>query len=141
MERLKLSSKAEGVVNRLTGSKDSEKAGDIAAVDPQTGEIFYGKTVAAAAKEGRRIKKDPKAIFFFVKVGYPSVHVLKTVRLQGAIDQDYSHKVKGYIQDGRLNLVSSIPEYTQPLELLADTGFSGSLALDTTAIQGIDVTV
>jgi predicted aspartyl protease len=26
----------------------------------------------------------------------------------------------------------------QPLELVADTGFSGSLALDTTAIQGID---
>jgi len=79
MERLKLSPKAKEVTARLVGSKDSERAGYIAAVDPQTGEIFYGKTVAEAAKEGRKRKNEPKAVFFFVRVGYPSVHVLKTV--------------------------------------------------------------
>ena len=84
MEKLKLSLKAKEVTNRLVGSKDSEKVGYIAAVDPQTGEAFYGKTVAEAAKEGRKRKKDSKAVFFFVRVGYPSVHVLKTVRLQGS---------------------------------------------------------
>ncbi len=40
MERLKLSPKAKEVTARLVGSKDSEKAGYIAAVDPQTGEVF-----------------------------------------------------------------------------------------------------
>lgn len=138
MEKLKLSLKAKEVTNRLVGSKDSEKVGYIAAVDPQTGEAFYGKTVAEAAKEGRKRKKDSKAVFFFVRVGYPSVHVLKTVRLQGYIYQDYFPKVKGYIQNRSLNLGFLIPGNVQPLELVADTGFSGSIVLDTTAIQGID---
>lgn len=84
------------------------------------------------------MKNDSKAVFFFVRVGYPSVHVLKTVRLQGYIYQDYFPKVKGYIQNKSLNLVLSIPDNVQLLELVADTGFSGSLVLDTTAIQGID---
>ena len=77
MEKLKLSSKAEEVVKRLVDFKDSDKVGYIAAVDPQTGETFYGKNEVEAAKEGRRAKNDPKAVFFFVRVGYPSVHVLK----------------------------------------------------------------
>ncbi len=93
MEKLKLSPKAEAVTSRLVRAKDSEKTGSIAAVDPQTGEVFYGKTVAEAAKEGRKVKNDPKAAFFFVKVGYPSVHVIKMVRLQGYIEQDYFPKV------------------------------------------------
>lgn len=50
-------------------------------MDPQTGEVFYGKSVVEAAKEGRRMKNDPKAVFFFVKVGYPSVDVLKSIAL------------------------------------------------------------
>ena len=85
MEKLKLSPVAEGVVRRLINSKDSDKVGCIAAVDPQTGEIFYGKNEVEAAKEGRRAKNDPKAVFFFVRVGYPSVHVLKSINLQGYI--------------------------------------------------------
>jgi hypothetical protein len=81
MGRLKLSPKAQEVTARLVDPKNSERAGYIAAVDPQTGEIFYGKTVAEAAKEGRKRKNDPKAVFFFVRVGYPSVHVLKTIQV------------------------------------------------------------
>lgn len=101
MDRLKLSPKAKEITARLVGCKDSEKAGYIAAVDPKTGDVFYGKTVAEAAKEGRKRKKDPEAVFFFARVGYPSVHVLKTVRLHGYIYQDYFPKVKGYIQRRR----------------------------------------
>jgi predicted aspartyl protease len=138
MEKLKLSRKAKKVTSLLVESKDSEYAGYIAAVDPQTGEAFYGKTIAEAAKEGRKRKNDPKAVFFFVRVGYPSVHVLKTVRLQGYIYQDYFPQVKGYIRDGSLNLVYSDPEDGQPLEFIVDTGFSGSLVLDARAIQRIE---
>jgi len=139
MERLKLSLQAREVIDKLVDSKDSEKIGYIAAVDPQTGEVFYGKTIAEAAKEGRKRKNDPKAIFFFVRVGYPSVHVLKSISLQGKILQDYFPKVKGYIQKRSLHLVSAVPEnILRPLELTADTGFSGSLVLDTDVIQDID---
>ena len=67
VERLKLSSQAKEVINRLVDSQDSEKAGHIAAVDPQTGEVFYGKTITEAANEGSKRENDSKAIFFFVK--------------------------------------------------------------------------
>ncbi len=76
--------------------------------------------------------------YFFVRVGYPSVHVLKTVRLQGYIHQDYFPQVKGYIRNGSLNLAYSDPENGQPLEFIVDTGFSGSLVLDARAIQSIE---
>ncbi|MCK4614940.1 MAG: hypothetical protein KAU14_09065 [Thermoplasmata archaeon] len=138
MGKLKLSSKAEEAVKRLINFKGSDKVGYIAAVDPQTGETFYGKTVVEAAKKGREAKNRPKAVFFFVRVGYPSVHVLKSINLQGYIHQDYFPTVKGYVHNRNLHLVSSTPNNVRPLELIADTGFSGSIVLDKEVIQGID---
>jgi hypothetical protein len=85
MERLKLSGKAEEIVKSLIDLKDSERAGSIAAVDPETGETYYGETEVQAAKKGRNAKNNPKAVFFFVRVGYPSVHILKSIHLQGHI--------------------------------------------------------
>jgi predicted aspartyl protease len=138
MKRLKLSVKAKEIVKRLVDSKESEKAGYIAAVDPQTGEIFYGQSVAEAAKEGRKMKNDPKAVFFFVKVGYPSVHVLKSINLQGYIEQEYFPKIKGYVHNRNLHLASSTPDDIQSLDFIADTGFSGYIVLDAKVIQCID---
>lgn len=100
MNELNLSPKAESVVKTLISCKDPDQMGQIAAVDPQTGEVFYGKTIPEVVKIGREAKKDPKSIFFFVKVGYPGVEVLKN--LQGYISQKYFPKIKGYIQDRRL---------------------------------------
>jgi len=136
VEKLNLSTNAERVVKRLINSKDLDKVGQIAAVDPQTGETFYGKTVVEAAKIGRKAKKDPKAIFFFVKVGYPAVHVIKNLR--GYIYQECFPKVKGYIQDRRLYLATHIPENIQSLEFVVDTGCSETLVLDKSIIQNID---
>jgi len=138
MEKLKLSPKAEGIVRSLINSKDSDKVGYIVALDPLTGETFYGKNEVEASKEGRRAKNDPRAVFFFVKVGYPSVHVLKSINLQGYIHQLYFPLVKSYIQNGSLHIVSSVHGNVEPLELIADTGFSGSLVLDTVVLQSID---
>ena len=129
---------SEEMVKRLMDSKDTEKAGYIAAVDPQTGEVFYGKNVVEAAKEGRSVKHDPKAVFFFVRVGYPSVHVLKSIHLQGYIEQEYFPKVKGYVHDRNLHLASSAPDDMPPLDFIADTGFSGSVVLDPKVIQSIE---
>lgn len=138
MDKLRLSKQAEEIVRKLVDSKDSEKTGYIAAIDPETGEAFYGKTIAEAAKEGRRAKNNPKAVFFFVRVGYPSVHVLKSINLQGYIHQLCFPLVKSYVRNRSLHIASSIPGDVQPLELIADTGFSGSLVLDTEVIQSID---
>jgi hypothetical protein len=85
MDKLHLSQQAEESVRKLIASKDAEKVGYIAAIDPETGEAFYGKTVGEAAKEGRRAKGNPQAVFFFIRVGYPSVHVLKRMTLQGLV--------------------------------------------------------
>ena len=71
MERLKLSPKAKEVKSRLVSSRDSEKTGYIAAVDPQTGEAFYGKTVAEAAKKGRKIKKILRRSFSLLRSAIP----------------------------------------------------------------------
>ncbi len=104
-------------------------------MDPRSGETFYGKNEVEAAKEGRRAKNDPKAVFFFVRVGYPSVHVLKSINLKGYIHHPL---VKDFVQNRNLHIVSSIHGNVQPLELIADTGFSWSLVLDTEVLQGID---
>ncbi len=77
MDRLKLSNQAKSIAASLIDSKNSEKTGYIVAIEPNTGEVFYGNTVVEAAKEGRRVKKNPEAVFFFVRVGYQSVHILK----------------------------------------------------------------
>jgi len=111
MKKWKLSKRAKESIKNLISSKDSEKVGYIAAVDPQTGEVFYGKTVVEAAKEGRKVKSDPKATFFFVRVGYHSVHVLKSINLQGYIDQYYLPKIKGYVHNRNLHFISSIPDH------------------------------
>jgi hypothetical protein len=87
MRQLKLSNEAKKVIRKLIDSKDSERVGYIAAIGPQTGKVFYGKNVVEAAKEGRKAKNEPKAVFFFVRVGYPSVHVLKSINLQGYLSK------------------------------------------------------
>jgi predicted aspartyl protease len=138
MNRLRLSRQAEAIVKSLIDSQDSERAGSIAAVDPETGEAFFGETEVQAAKEGRRVKNDPKAVFFFVRVGYPSVHVLKRMNLQGHIRERYFPVVQSYVQNRCLHIASSLPEDMRPLDLIVDTGFSGGLTLDTEVIQNID---
>jgi hypothetical protein len=63
MSRLKLSQQAKDIVRELVQCKDSNRKGYIAIVDPDTGEVYYGKNVREAAKEGRRAKNNPKAVF------------------------------------------------------------------------------
>ncbi len=138
MKRLKLSTKARNIVKKLIGFRESEKAGSIAAVDPKTGETFYGKSVVESAKKGRRMKNDPRAVFFFVRVGYPSVHVLKAVNLQGYIEQDYFPKINGHVHERNLHLGQSTPDDFTTLDFIADTGFSGSVVLDTEVIKSIE---
>ncbi|PKP57837.1 MAG: hypothetical protein CVT88_03030 [Candidatus Altiarchaeales archaeon HGW-Altiarchaeales-1] len=138
MKRLKLSTKAEETVKKLIDARESENLGFIAAIDPETGETFYGRSVVESAKKGRMIKNDPRAAFFFVRVGYPSVHVLKAVNLQGYIEQDYFPKMKGHVHERNLYLGHSTPNDTYTFDFIVDTGFSGSVVMDIEAIQCIE---
>lgn len=52
-----------------------EKRGMIVAIEPETGEWFLGKNVIEALKNARR--KHSQGTFYFVRVGYPSAHILK----------------------------------------------------------------
>jgi len=138
MDRLKLSNQAKQIADSLIDLKDSEKTGYIAAIEPNTGEVFYGNTVVEAAKEGRRGKNNPKAVFFFVRVGYPSVHVLKSVVLQGRIENNYFPTIKGYVHNRNLYLDSAFPENTELIDFIADTGFSGYIVLDPEILKSIN---
>lgn len=113
MEKLKLSLKAENVVKKLSKYKNSDKKGFIAAVDPKTGETYYGKSVVEAAKIGRITKNQPKAVFYFVRIGYPSVHILKNINLQGYFTHDNFPTVSGYIHNRNLHLISTTPSDMQ----------------------------
>ena len=52
-----------------------KEKGMIAAVEPETGEWFLGKSLIEAFKNARLVY--PYATFYFVRIGYPSAHVHK----------------------------------------------------------------
>lgn len=136
-EKLILSNRAKQVVKRLASVKDQKKIGCIAAVDPQTGEVFYGKTMAEASEIGRKKKDDSSTVFFFVRVGYPAMHRLRRIKLEGNIHQERFPTVNSYVKNKTLHIVSSIPANVSVLTVLTDTGFTGSLVLDEEIIQQI----
>ena len=45
--------------------------GRVAAIEPEGGEYFLGKTVLETFHKAR--KKYPKATFYFIRIGYPAV--------------------------------------------------------------------
>jgi hypothetical protein len=47
--------------------------GQIVAIETESGDYFVGKSVAEAARKAR--KKHPQKVFYFVKIGFPAVHV------------------------------------------------------------------
>jgi hypothetical protein len=73
---LKLSAKAQKTIKRLQKEKMSHAIGYIGAVDPYTGEVFYGKTVIEASKLGRKALNNPEAVFYFVRVGSSVVETI-----------------------------------------------------------------
>ena len=47
--------------------------GQIVAIEVESGDYFIGQSVAEAARKAR--KKHPEKVFYFVRVGFPAVHV------------------------------------------------------------------
>ncbi len=58
------------VLEKLKQLEPTHK-GMIAAIEPDTGVYFLGKTVLEAFKKARQ--HCPKSLFYFVRIGYPAV--------------------------------------------------------------------
>jgi hypothetical protein len=51
---------------------DPQYKGQVAAIEPESEEIFLGNDVVEATLKGW--KKYPGRVFYFVRIGYPAVH-------------------------------------------------------------------
>ena len=80
---LNLSKKAKNIAEKLKQAVDSPDKGNIAAIHPDNGDVFYGEDEIEALEKGW--EKYPDTIFYTIRIGYPSVAVLKRVGLQGEI--------------------------------------------------------
>ncbi|MBI3303504.1 MAG: hypothetical protein HYZ72_15680 [Deltaproteobacteria bacterium] len=58
---------------RLKGHLEPAYHGQIVAIEVESGDYFIGKSVTEAAKKARA--KHPQKLFYFVKIGFPAVHV------------------------------------------------------------------
>jgi len=67
----KIKRPSKDVLEKLKGLEAKYKGG-IAAIEPETGEYFLGKTVLEAFNKAHKVY--PKSLFYFVRIGYPAVH-------------------------------------------------------------------
>ena len=58
---------------RLKDRLEPTHYGQIVAIEVESGDYFIGKSVTEAAKKARA--KHPQKFFYFVKIGFPAVHV------------------------------------------------------------------
>ena len=58
---------------RLKSQLDPTYHGQIVAIEVESGDYFVGKSVTEAARKAR--EKYPEKVFYFVKIGFPAVHV------------------------------------------------------------------
>jgi len=65
--------KAEKIYADIRGDLEPAYKGKVVAIDVETGDYFLGDTVIAAGQQGR--EKYPGRPFYFIRVGYPAVHV------------------------------------------------------------------
>ena len=58
---------------RLKSQLEPTYHGQIVAIEVESGDYFIGKSVTEAARKAR--EKYPEKVFYFVKIGFPAVHV------------------------------------------------------------------
>ena len=58
---------------RLKSQLDPTYHGQIVAIEVESGDYFVGKSVIEAARKAK--EKHPEKVFYFVKIGFPAVHV------------------------------------------------------------------
>jgi hypothetical protein len=66
-------SKGEEIYKLIGPQLESEHKGEIAAIEVESEEYFLGETVIEAGRKAK--EKYPDKVFYFVRIGYPVVHV------------------------------------------------------------------
>jgi hypothetical protein len=67
--------KGERIYAAIRSELEPEHKGDIAAIEPESGDYFLGKSVIEAIDKAR--EKYPDKVFHVVRIGYPVVHVFR----------------------------------------------------------------
>jgi hypothetical protein len=86
MKTLEIKRPSEEVLSQVQSLTDEK--GKVAAIEPETGEWFLGKDALEAFRSARL--KYPKSIFYFIKIGYPSLYTHK-----GGIKKHEDHYTRG----------------------------------------------
>ena len=70
IEKAKLKMPSRVVIKKVQSLKS--KKGEVAVIDPESGDYFIAKTLTEALKKAK--KKYPQRIFYSVRIGYDFVH-------------------------------------------------------------------
>ncbi|MEK7398727.1 MAG: hypothetical protein AAB116_17480 [Candidatus Poribacteria bacterium] len=70
MKTLEIKRPSEKILSQVQSLTDER--GKVAAIEPDTGEWFLGKDALEAFNKAR--SKYPQSIFYFIKIGYPSIY-------------------------------------------------------------------
>jgi len=68
-----LVAKGQEIYQHLKEKLEPGHNGQIVAIEVESGDYFLGQSVVEAGKKAR--KKHPDKFFYFVKVGFPAVHI------------------------------------------------------------------
>lgn len=139
LEKIKweLSDKAKNIIQILSQASESPDKGKIAAIDPESGDYFIANTTVDAFKKGREKQKGKKG-FYFVRIGYPYVDEVKSIKFEGSIVDKRYPKTFGEIINKRINLNYPNAIGGKRIELIPDTGFTAYLSLDTNQIDDVE---
>ena len=66
-------SKGENVYQKIKDVLDPTYRGKIVAIEPESGDYFLGEDVVESTQLAK--KKHPGKLFYYVKVGFPVVHI------------------------------------------------------------------
>ncbi|MEA3346341.1 MAG: hypothetical protein U9Q78_08920 [Chloroflexota bacterium] len=67
--------KGERIYAAIRSELELEHKGEIAAIEPESGDYFLGKSVIEAIDKAR--EKYPDKVFHVVRIGFPALHVFK----------------------------------------------------------------
>jgi hypothetical protein len=67
--------KGERIYAAIRSKLEPEHKGEIAAIEPESGDYFLGKSVIEAIDKAR--EKYPDKVFHVVRIGFPALHVFK----------------------------------------------------------------
>ena len=69
----RLAERGQEIYERIKHELEPTHRGKVVAIEVESGDYFLGESVVAAAKKARA--KHPDKHFYFVRVGFPSVHI------------------------------------------------------------------